>query len=431
MPPTTTPFKLPRLNNGPSPKLARQILNKLKIGTSPPGAAQYLWVDRGGWASRMDRQLSSVSEDELTDMRMVAGLYGSGKSHALASMATIAFDRNWAVARLNFSETNGFNPVDVFQKVTTRLTVPERFHASDAEAAKALLNDIEDGLTWVFNHHADAMLKRHAGEALPAQGADAELRDKSHRSSLPLVADRALTGYFRARWDGNVSTCQAIEAWWQKGEPVKRPVSLEKPTDGHLLLGALVKILRSLGYAGLLITVDELEAALKLPARKRSATWENLRAQIDMTEAPGMLVMLAIASPSLNQKNGPEENDALRSRLLQAKRAMLDPGKPFDPSATILALDKLEFSETELLDVAHQIKDLFEIGHGKEATHLDDETIERLVHEVIELSGQRTAARCRALVQALVEGLSQREDDAEASLDGLRATIQTAVRQEL
>lgn len=407
-------------------KLASQILNKLKDGTTPPGAIEYLWVDRGGWATRMSLQLDRVSRDDLTDLRIAMGELGSGKTHALATTAAIALSKGWAVAQLRFEETDGLDPLSLFYLVARRIVTIERVQSGAVENAD--FATIQNGLDWLFQYHAKQMLARHKDDVLPAQGADRELTEWAEQGSLDITAERALLAFFRACWDGAHDLKKSIASWWLRGDAMRRPVALAEPTDGRGLLASLVRILRRMGHQGLLITIDEVEEAVKLPSRKRTATWENLRAQIDHSGAPGMLVMVALTKAALESDKGPVENPALMSRLQTAKRSGLDPEKAFDPTATILALDKLDFTRNDLSSVGRQVRRLFAESEGREATHLTDEDIETLIDHVTETLGQMKREHCRVLVQVVVQMLNERKEAPDSSLAGAHDHIVAAVR---
>ncbi len=422
-------FQLPKLVPL-TPKLARLVLSKLRDGTSPPGAVEHLWVDRGGWAAKMSKQLDRVAEDDLTDLRIATGEYGSGKSHALAAIATLALSKNWAVSRLRFADTDGLDSTTMFHLIARNLIVAERIKGKDADAANAYMGISQDGTDWLFRHEARKLLKKHTKEPLPAQSADRALARLIESASLPISASRALSAFCRAEWDGSTDLRNAVSAWWLNGEPMRRPVALEKQTNGMSMIGALARIVRAFGYPGLLVTIDEVEDVRKLAPKKRSAAWENLRAQIDFSEAPGLMLVLALATAGLTGKEGPEENDALASRLRVAKRAALDPEKKFDPNATILALDKLKFSEGDLRSVARQLRGIFAEGFGKAETRLEDGEIDQITQDVIEEAGRAETDRCRTLVQMIVQVLNERREDGDFSLDGLRETIRDVIRRE-
>jgi len=378
----------------------------------------------------MSKQLDRVAENDLTDLRIATGEYGSGKSHALATIATLALSRNWAVSRLRFADTEGLDSRTMFHLIARNLIVAERVTGKDADALNAYTGISQDGTDWLFRHEARKLLKKHAKEPLPAQSADRALARLVESASLPISASRALTAFCRAEWDGSTDLRSAVSAWWLNGETMRRPVALEKPTNGMSMIGALTRIVRAFGYPGLLVTIDEVEDVRKLAPKKRSAAWENLRAQIDFSEAPGLMLVLALATAGLTGKEGPEENDALASRLRVAKRAALDPEKKFDPNATILALDKLKFSEGDLRSVATQLRAIFEKGFGKDETHLKDEEIDQIIQGVVEEAGRAVTDRCRTLVQTTVQVLNERQEDSEFSLDGLRETIRDVIRRE-
>ena len=87
--------------------LARQIIESLgSFGHATARGIQYFNVGNRSLLDAIDEfYLSSYLQDGGAAYKMVVGDYGSGKSHFLYCLRDIAWERNFAVAKVDLSPT--------------------------------------------------------------------------------------------------------------------------------------------------------------------------------------------------------------------------------------------------------------------------------------------------------------------------------------
>ena len=121
--------------------LARQIVEALgSYGTPPTKGVQYFNVGNTSLLEALDEfYLSSYLRDGGATYKMVVGDYGSGKSHFLYCLRDMAWDRGFAVSKVDLSpiETPYNDQRSVYAAVARNLI----WHEADDE-----LSD-ETGLT--------------------------------------------------------------------------------------------------------------------------------------------------------------------------------------------------------------------------------------------------------------------------------------------
>lgn len=89
--------------------VAKQTFRYLKRGVFPPSGIEYLTVGRMKELSLVSNALEDIANGEGGYL-FLEGLYGSGKSHMLKAIESVALKTNFAVARVHFDGyTHAFN----------------------------------------------------------------------------------------------------------------------------------------------------------------------------------------------------------------------------------------------------------------------------------------------------------------------------------
>jgi hypothetical protein len=82
-------------NPEPEPDAARLILHRLKAGEPPPiGLLHHVHVGREPWLAGMNWYLGLVRDLGVSELRVIVGDYGSGKTHFLRMTGQLAFRKN-------------------------------------------------------------------------------------------------------------------------------------------------------------------------------------------------------------------------------------------------------------------------------------------------------------------------------------------------
>ena len=93
---------------------ARALVQRLQVGVPPTGWALPFTVGRDDDLAELNELLMSDEHDDELPTVLVQGNYGAGKSHYLGVVAELAFEHNFAVARVTIDANGGvrFNRMD-------------------------------------------------------------------------------------------------------------------------------------------------------------------------------------------------------------------------------------------------------------------------------------------------------------------------------
>ena len=342
---------------------ARQIIIRLKAGTSPLEYVEHLNVGNQGWYDMASEYFDDLEGSNDSLVRFIKGYYGDGKTHFLGMLRALAFRKNWAVTYVTAEKTplNRFDTV--YSEIVSNLTLPPNVRLLD----------------WVAPAHAKgprallaAAFSRICSEAYPPGDRTALTRPEvihyvktksaelSCQPSMAEVVGRATRGYMDAVISQDAETMQATASWLQ-GDTVKvrqlgisRAISRLASRDAMRSIAALA---RRAGLGGTLVLFDEAERIMKQSAPTRSSSYGIIRDLVDNADHQGGMessIMYIAATPEMfSDRKGFPENDALRSRLeISARFASSD--YP-DYRSVIVDLTRTPLSHDLMLQLADRI----------------------------------------------------------------------------
>ncbi len=278
----------------PSPLLARALIRSLTRGTSISDGVRFIHVGHDRWVRAQIELLGEIAEDSQSDTKFVRGTYGAGKSHFLSLIQDLARDRSWMTSHIECK----VDRVQIDRLETLYPRICEKLLSADLLAARR--NDSSGDTPDPIRH----LLERWSSEQFKAarikldgltRPFDADARLYGHfqagllRGTLPAACVQALIAFGRARLDNDFETQTAICQWLRGTDAkVKIPVCyLQKARLGQNQSGgtielhpigrgtaqdamrALLWLVRSAGYAGLVLCINGVEELAKLPNRRR------------------------------------------------------------------------------------------------------------------------------------------------------------------
>jgi hypothetical protein len=351
----------------PEPRLARQIIDVLgQSGTPLSKGVSYYNVGNETLLNAIDTHyLGSYLADGGAVFKMVVGDYGSGKSHFLYCIRDRAWERNFAVSKVDLSPKE--SPYDDQRRVYGAVASSIIWHELGN------LSEDERGLS----RFLEGTLRRLAG----AQGIDlqdpgvAEIPDVRAMlqtlSTTPvdsLSYHKAIQGYFHALMRGQELRLESLERWLH-GEDVStddmrdlRSIGVTEKinkNNAFKMLRSLCQTVRALGYTGLVLLFDEGDRMLSVGGRSEKVATDNLREVIDRCreDLPGTLFMYAVP-PAFIHDVVPKY-PALQQRVQTP--TYFSRSNPFSPQ---IDLNTLDIPDEELLtQIGSRLLPIFELAY--------------------------------------------------------------------
>ena len=431
-------------DTGLTPSLARALIRGLVRGTTISEGARHIHVGHTNWLAAQRELLDEIGVDGHADTKFVRGTYGAGKSHFLSMVQDLARVKSWATSHVE-CKVDGVQ-IDRFETLYPQIV--SKLKLVD------LPNDQEtpnDPVRWMLEKWAREELKR-AGvrEDALTRPFDAELRlygqleKRLLRSSLPQDFIRAAAGFARAYLARDAETMTAVCGWISAArerisipsrylrqpsgiEPASKPTNLRpigKGTARDAMRGVLW-LVRSAGYVGLVLCIDEIEELAKLGSKKRQdQALQALREYVDHAGGEGgfrNLCMYLAATPEMFE--GEEyfpRYDALATRIQPVSTDVNWRGPVIDLDRT--PLDKLHMREMAL-----RICKVYVAAYGTQIAqqNLSTEMISQLVERVNE--ARFRIAKPRLLARVVVDSLERiRQGKSPEEIPGAQDLVTTA-----
>ncbi len=271
---------------------ARRAIEALRAGVPNHDAVRLLSPQQPQVEARFRRQLGTVAEDaaagRATPGMLVAGDFGTGKSHLLEYFERIAEDEHYVCSRVIISkETPLYDLARVSRAAVESAVVPGRRGSAIAEIASRLDADSPESVAlahWVSRPDVDLSSRFAATLFLYHQVKDPENRDRivSFWGGDPLnVADTRS----RLRELGERATYRL------EGVPM-REMALQR-------LVFLARLIQAAGYAGWVVLFDEVELIGRYSFKQRARAYAELArwgGKLKSGSIPGVAATFAITT---------------------------------------------------------------------------------------------------------------------------------------
>jgi hypothetical protein len=305
----------------------RRALEALRNGVPNSHAVRVLGCGQREVEDRFRQQLEAcgdlLAEQRQAEGTLVAGGFGTGKSHVLEYLQHLALTNHFVCSRVVISkETPLYDPAKVFLAAVENAVVPERRGQAVKEIAVTMMkspsythfyrwaNDPENGISQLF----PATLLLHERLNNDPELVE-EITDFWSGERLPV-----------ARIRQGLRQCGAAAAYAVKAVPVKQLATERFAFLARMILGA--------GYAGWVLLIDEVELIGRYSLLQRGRSYAELARWMGHTEGggyPGLTAVAAITDDfdiSVLQEKGDSEyiGPRLRDRgteemAVQAARA--------------------------------------------------------------------------------------------------------------
>lgn len=351
----------------PEPRLARQIIEVLgQSGTPLSKGVSYYNVGNESLLNTIDTHyLGSFLADGGAVFKLVVGDYGSGKSHFLYCVRDRAWQRNFAVSKVDLSpkESPYDNQLKVYGAVASSIIWHELGNTSEDE--RGLARFLEGTLRRIVSPQGLDLSDPGAAEIPEVQ---ALLQTLAATPVDSLSYRKAVEGYFQALLYGKELRQESLTRWLH-GEAVNtedmRDLRLFGVTErmsrsnAFKMLRSLCQVVRAIGYTGLALLFDEGDRMLSVGGRSEKIATDNLREVIDRCreDLPGALFMYAVPPAFVHD---------IVPRYPALQQRIQSPGyfSRTNPFSSQLDLNHLDIPDDELLkQIGHRLQSIFEIAY--------------------------------------------------------------------
>ena len=359
---------------------ANRIISALRKGTPPEGATELFSVGREKLCSYFDNKLKEVKEYGISDVKFVSADWGQGKSHFLDLLRDIALKHNFVVSKVDLrSQSLPFDQLPlVIQGIMTKIVTPK----VRENGLEALLDE------WCESNKSNT--DEEVFLSLKNLGIFPDMRLK-------------LIEYFRHYHGSDYQGCSQVLRWFEGKETKSKTFK-----DIGEYIRSLVVLIRSLGYSGFVVMLDEAEAITSLSRiSRRDLANENIRQIIDNDSNTEGFYFIFASTPTF--LSGEDERGAQSYPALW--RRISDPLPNFridSPEKVIVELPKL--TAEEFFQISQKIKKIYEKSIGKEFKNVTDNDLRALAEYVRRRTDQRVGTMVRSTVAILDEAKSPNFD---------------------
>ena len=408
-----------------TPSMARAMIRTLVRGTTISEGVKFIQTGHEKWILAQRELLEEIGEDGHSDTKFVRGAYGAGKNYFLSVVQYGARQRGWVTSHVE-CKVDGVQ-IDRFEtlypQIVFKMVLPNKGIATTGEAK------VENPLRLLMEEWAHDQLRQIGiKDGVIARPFDAEVRLYSRlesgvlRSNLSPDFIRASCAFARSLLSRDYEVAYAIGNWVgglsEKLEIPRRYLqkpTLSKDNDEVVALKPIRKgtavdamrgvlwLVRSAGYKGLVLCIDEVEELAKLSSKGRikrfrpcANTW------ITLEERAGLAIFACISphSEMFVGENYFPRYDALATRIQPV-------GSEINWRAPIVDLDRTPLDNSELLQMANKICRVHRKAYslGSESG-LPEQVSSEIAKKVSELRFR--VAKPRLLARVIVDFLERR-----------------------
>jgi hypothetical protein len=337
-----------------SRKEAEHVFQALRGGTVPERGIEAFAVGIDPQRRELTRMLSLVSEGN-GEVKFLRGGYGCGKTFMSNLAMHDAKAKNFVTSFVVVSDNDlHFHKFDeLYRKVVQGL--------STTACPKGALGDILD--RWIGRIEEDLI---QLGSDEKASGFGGQVRAKLDEKLALLTGGRApadmvrvVGAIFDLKEEGKLTEATALLSWLSGSTNVaqseKKVAGIRGDigsTDAMAYLRGILEIIKSAGYAGLVIVIDEAETILRMKSDVRQKSLNGIRQIVDDAKNyPGLLWLFTGTPTFFDDRRGVKGLEALNDRIA------FDEGGGF-PNLRQPQLALKPFDRARLIQVALKLRGL-------------------------------------------------------------------------
>lgn len=349
--------------------LARHIIEVLgSFGTPPTRGVKFFNTGNSSLLDALEEfYLSSYLQDGGAAYKMVVGDYGSGKSHFLYCLRDLAWEHNFAVAKVDLSpvETPYNDQRRVYEAVANNLIWHEPLENISDEFG--LTRFLEGTLVHVVGGELSLEtltnpLYRGLVDTLEVSNVDSpayQMAVVAYFDSLIRQQEERLASL--SRWlMGENTTPEDTKILREVGVTGK----INRP-NAFRMLRSLCQVIRALSYSGLILLFDEVDRMASVGGKAEKLATDTLREVIDRTreELPGAMFVYAVPPQFINDIV--PKYPALQQRVRAPGR--FSRANHFSP---LINLEHLDLDEDDLmLAIGEKLIPIYEVAFDTKLNH--------------------------------------------------------------
>lgn len=266
------------------PEILNSLIDSLRNGTVPSEGTENISVGIDDELEEINGQLDKVKADKGA-FKFIIGDYGSGKTFFSTSVRELAYKKGFVVSSVVISQET---PLHKFEELYRKIMDGMRIVDNKKIPAFSLI--LEE---WLLNIEEKII----EFDGLDPEGDSEKFQEEMNRrinEELQTVGTIAasfanvIRAFYKAKYAGDSVISQGAIAWL-KGENTRADIKKKLGVVGTVtrensfeFFRALLNMIKSAGYTGLMVILDEVETVQKLQtATMRNNAYENLRFFID------------------------------------------------------------------------------------------------------------------------------------------------------
>lgn len=391
----------------------RDLLKNLRNGTTPEKGQEHIAVGLAPIKNEVEEQLKYVAKGR-SDGKFIQGEYGAGKTFLSKILKEKALSQNFVVSEVVITpDVHLDNQKEFYSALVGEMRTKERRQSC------AFSEIIEQ---WFFQIQrkvqklAEGESKKNYREWLSKKLEKQIEKELTSIKDLNISFANALRCFLKAKANQN-NELASDAIGWMKGDrnlsyQRKKAIGVKGDLEDEEIFNAiksLLNIIRSSGYNGLFIILDEVEVIQRLhTSNQRNNAYETLRKIVDSfgsNSYPGAFFLITGTSSLFNNRHvGIPSYEALHQRISSPSN---DNG---NQNYRQLIIKLPGFSKKDLAKVAIKIRDIHAETYLWEAHRsVSDKDLKDYASSFVTRFGEELDKPPRAFLKSVVELLDQIE----------------------
>jgi hypothetical protein len=294
------------------------VFGRLLNGTVPERGLDEIAVGVERPRKEIQRKLEEAKRGE-GDVKFLRGGYGCGKTF-MATLATqdaqeAKFVTSFVVVSDNDLHFQKFD--ELYRKVVSGLSTPACPQGALGDLLDRWIGSLEEGLIDVGVTEDDPAFDKKVLAKLDEQLAGLT------QGRAPADMTRAVHTIFTLKQQGKLQEASALISWLSGSENVASSVKNLAQLKGDISSGdalaylrGILEIIKSAGYSGLVIVIDEAETILRMRSEARQKSLNAIRQIVDAAkDFPGLLWIFTGTPTFFDDRRGVKGLEPLYDRI--------------------------------------------------------------------------------------------------------------------